>query len=295
MPRYDDMPYDNCEPPVEFHKFINDSYEADMLESAFKAISSVKDGWDFMKTYEPPEGEGFMFNRNPPAKLQEIEAAVLKADSGHSGASFGFTMRVMQRIAKYGFERYYDERSEPVEPKETSNQIIARLEKENASLRAQVATLTAPKKELTREQKIRAALAKGCVGGYPCPGCLARKNMLVEDWYTEQEKKRATENAPKHCRSCGGDHWSLCCPHHPHGPESYKPEQSNITNLIASATAVDTFLASGPPNNIVDFANAIQKDEGMRKQIPDIDQQADAMRKFASGNLSYAEMRSLCG
>ncbi len=195
MPKYDDMPHDNYEPPIGFHKFINDSYEADMLESAFKAVSSVKDGWGFMRSYEPPEGEGFMFNRNPPAKLQEIEAAILKADSGHSGASFGFTMRVMQRIAKYGFERYYDERCEPVEPKETPNEIIARLEKENASLRAQVAMLTAPKKELTREEKIRAALAKGCTGGYPCAGCLARKNMLVEEWQAEQADKRAKEEA----------------------------------------------------------------------------------------------------
>ncbi len=69
-----------------------------------------------------------------------------------------------------------------------------------------------------------------------------------------------------------------------------------VPPIIATINAVDSFLASKPPtNDLTAFANAIQKDAGMRAQIPDIDQQADALRKFASGGMSYAEMRSLCG
>lgn len=54
-----------------------------------------------------------------------------------------------------------------------------------------------------------------------------------------------------------------------------------------------------PPNEIPGeigaFVSNLQNDPAARQQIPDMDEQAEAMRKFASGKLSYAEMRSLCG
>jgi hypothetical protein len=69
-----------------------------------------------------------------------------------------------------------------------------------------------------------------------------------------------------------------------------------VPPIMSAIQAVDSFIASQPPtDDLTAFANAIQKDTGMRAQIPDIDQQADALRKFASGRMSYAEMRSLCG
>jgi hypothetical protein len=69
-----------------------------------------------------------------------------------------------------------------------------------------------------------------------------------------------------------------------------------VPPIIAAAQAVDNFIHSIPPtSDLTAFANAIQKDAGMRATIPDIDTQADALRKFASGGMSYAEMRSLCG
>jgi hypothetical protein len=83
-------------------------WDREMIESGFKAISSV-DGWDFLKSYEPPSGEGFMFVRNPPAKMQEIENAVIQAYSGHSGGSYGCTMRILQSIAKGGWDAFAKE------------------------------------------------------------------------------------------------------------------------------------------------------------------------------------------
>ena len=78
-----------------------------MFSDAYKAIDSVKGGWDFMKNDEPDEG-GYMFGKSQNRKLREqIDDAISKADSlGHSGASYAITMRNMQYIAKNGWTNF---------------------------------------------------------------------------------------------------------------------------------------------------------------------------------------------
>lgn len=53
------------------------------------------------------------------------------------------------------------------------------------------------------------------------------------------------------------------------------------------------------PNETTDtfgrFVTNLQNDPLARQMMPDIDQQADAMRRFNAGQMSYAEMRTLCG
>lgn len=78
--------------------------DKEMLSSAYEAVSSVPDGWDFLKTYDPGHG-GFMFS-TPPPKMEEINKAVLDRYGGHSGASYGMTMRNIQFIAKEGWSTY---------------------------------------------------------------------------------------------------------------------------------------------------------------------------------------------
>ncbi len=80
-------------------------WDREMIQSGFEAVCSVEGGWEHLRTYEPPEDKGFMFSR-PPPKGQEIEDAVLHRYSGHSGASFGCTMRVLQLIARVGWDEY---------------------------------------------------------------------------------------------------------------------------------------------------------------------------------------------
>ena len=82
-------------------------WDKQMIESAFQAVSSVEGGWEFLKTYEPGEG-GFMFS-SPPPKMKEINDAVNKRYEGHSGASYGGTMRVIQYIAQKGWDAYVKE------------------------------------------------------------------------------------------------------------------------------------------------------------------------------------------
>jgi hypothetical protein len=79
-------------------------WDREMIESAFQAVESVPGGWDFLKTYDPGEG-GFMFS-TPPPKMVEIDRAVNDAYGGHSGASYGCTMRTIQYIARWGWETY---------------------------------------------------------------------------------------------------------------------------------------------------------------------------------------------
>lgn len=219
-----------------------------MLSSAYNAISSVEGGWDFLKTYEPPEEEGFMFVKTPPAKMDEIEKAVIDADSGHSGSSYGWTMRQMQYIAKNGLDAF-----NALHESKDLKKKLQLLEEENARLRA---SLAAPKKDLTRDEKIRAALAKGCTGGHPCTGCLARKNILLEE-YSETNTV-----------------------------EPLTPFTAALSNLGTLAENLSTAGVTQP--TLLDIAEA-------SRGIPGFEGQADAMTRFAQGKMSYAEMRSLCG
>lgn len=173
-------------------------WDREMIESAFQAVDSVPGGWDFLSTYEPGEG-GFMFSQ-PPPKMEEINDAVNRAYGGHSGASYGCTMRVIQYIAKYGWDNYA--------------------------------------RDMLKKYGPPPAAMLGAAGNAGLAMGLA----------------------------------------------------------LEQAATMDNFLSTLPADTtLTSFADAIQKDEGMRKQIPDIDEQADALRRFAEGKMTYAEMRSLCG
>lgn len=142
-----------------------------MLSEAFQAIERVNGGWVYLADPDPVGEGGFMFSRESsrPEIRSEIDNEIAKTESGqgHSGASYGITMRHMEYIAKNGWLAY-----------------------------------------IRREWK-----------DYMPPG---------------------------------------------------KDEYSR-------------------------FVNNIQQNSLARQMIPDIDKQAEAMRKFGEGKLSYAEMRTLCG
>lgn len=70
-----------------------------MLQDAENAIN-LADKWDYMRT-EPGSG-GYMFADD--SELREIYKHI-KYD-GHSGASMGLTMRVMQQIAILGIDEF---------------------------------------------------------------------------------------------------------------------------------------------------------------------------------------------
>jgi hypothetical protein len=78
------------------------------LENAHWAITQCE-LWDWLRTYSPPDGKGFMFSTT--AEMDRIVKKMYEEDiaNGHSGASYACTMRVMEYIAKNGYERYKTE------------------------------------------------------------------------------------------------------------------------------------------------------------------------------------------
>jgi hypothetical protein len=80
--------------------YIKDRNSREMLENAWKAIN-LTETWDFV--YQPTES--FMMSRDDriwiiTRKMEEL------GYNGHSGFSFGWTMRNMQYLAKNGVEKF---------------------------------------------------------------------------------------------------------------------------------------------------------------------------------------------
>lgn len=78
-----------------------DAYEAKMLADAYDAITKA-DMWAYMRLPSTPGKDGFMFS-------SAMELALINAEmqfQGHSGASYAWTLRQMEAIAKGGWEAY---------------------------------------------------------------------------------------------------------------------------------------------------------------------------------------------
>jgi hypothetical protein len=80
-------------------------WDREMIQSGFEAVESVEGGWEFLRSFTPPADKGFMFTL-PTGKHKEIDEAISNRYGGHSGASYACTMRVLERIAKDGWDAY---------------------------------------------------------------------------------------------------------------------------------------------------------------------------------------------
>ena len=77
-----------------------DNHSRVMLENAYQAIS-LTEMWDYMKK----NTESYMFSSDKEIGIISKKMGELGYD-GHSGASFGMTMRNMQFIALNGLEEH---------------------------------------------------------------------------------------------------------------------------------------------------------------------------------------------
>ena len=85
-----------------------------MLKNMYDAIEKLN-LWNWLYSFSPEEGKGFMFSFTP-----EIQLIGIETDSmGHSGASFAFCMRHMEKIAKSGWTEYYRTTISPLYNKST--------------------------------------------------------------------------------------------------------------------------------------------------------------------------------
>ncbi len=87
--------------PGDF-SFIAEQSVRIMFEDAYKAITKA-DAWGFVRG-DPGEG-GFMFSKDPMSLIIQNHMEY----DGHSGASYGWTMRKMQRLAVIGWEAFVKE------------------------------------------------------------------------------------------------------------------------------------------------------------------------------------------
>jgi len=81
-------------------------YSRPYFKSAHKAISRCE-LWNWLQNYEPEEDKGFIFARNVP-ELDRLNEEMHKdpVNEGHSGASYGCTIRNMEFIAKNGYQAF---------------------------------------------------------------------------------------------------------------------------------------------------------------------------------------------
>ena len=218
--------------------YISD-HSRDMLSDGFRAVEKAPNGWTILARPDVPGKDGFMFSTFKDPLVKETMNIINKnIDSGHSGASYGWTMRNMESIAKDGWDYL----------------IYA----------------------------FRLSHLKDRLGNRDTPPGEIRSLSI-----TRVKLERLMDDAKK-------QH------HNPPAPGA-APIVNPISTILHQATTVDTFLSRAAAEgatamaNPLAFANAARNDPGMRAMIPDIDEQADALSRFAQGKMSYAEMRSLCG
>ena len=94
--------------------FLGDDWASDMLRDAMNAVVLAQqdpeisrqeiDVWNYLSTYEPPQGQGFMFSRGDIV----VESVQRNMQVGHSGSSMAMTMRQLQLLAKIGLPEYRD-------------------------------------------------------------------------------------------------------------------------------------------------------------------------------------------
>ena len=87
--------------------FMNDPL-VPYLVNAHWAITECE-LWDWLRTYDAPIDKGFMFSTTPERERMNAKMLEQSIAQGHSGCSYGYTMRVMEYIAKYGYEKYKKE------------------------------------------------------------------------------------------------------------------------------------------------------------------------------------------
>ena len=86
---------------AEFNYNIYDSNNRTMLKNAHQAIT-MAEGWDWIRNFN---GQSFMFSND--AMIGKISKNMISLGyDGHSGSSYGWTMRCMEHLAKNGKDAF---------------------------------------------------------------------------------------------------------------------------------------------------------------------------------------------
>lgn len=85
--------------------FIKDNNTKNMISSAYNCVMNKQDAWQNIKKFT---GESYMFSKDKKINqlMNDIDSMY---EAGHSGASIGWTMRQIERIAYIGFDKFKSE------------------------------------------------------------------------------------------------------------------------------------------------------------------------------------------
>jgi hypothetical protein len=192
-----------------FHMLDLTDHEVNMLEDAFKAISSMS-SWEFMKTFEPKEGEGFLLtpslftaNERLAAKEKEFQDAVVKAEEVANSAN--------NMCYALGAEKSLQELLETIEESKTTSD---RVVEATATISRLLKEVKEAKEQVVISAKLDAINAKMEIGhsgsSYAwvmrCMELLAKKGWeeLAADIGPKQEKHPPSIHPPCHCRAAEG-------------------------------------------------------------------------------------------
>ena len=89
--------------PGDFTKFDFPAYQVTMFTDAYRAVSNVPGGWEYLARPDVPQGGSFMFGPETPT-MTAINSGM--TFTGHSGGTYGLTLRQMEFIAKKGWDAY---------------------------------------------------------------------------------------------------------------------------------------------------------------------------------------------
>lgn len=89
--------------------YMEDDWNESMIRDGLRAIVRTNetlkvreiDLWDYLAKFSPPENRGFMFCDDEIVSLIGREMEV-----GHSGSSYGWTMRQLELITKQGLSAH---------------------------------------------------------------------------------------------------------------------------------------------------------------------------------------------
>lgn len=87
-------------PEGQFDSLPLDDATKSMLNDGYRVISELT-LWDWLKNPDVPGNKSFMFCEDP--NIAKITQTMY---TDHTGASFGFTMRTLEFIAKNGWDAY---------------------------------------------------------------------------------------------------------------------------------------------------------------------------------------------
>lgn len=70
------------------------------IRSAIRIVNGIPGAWEFFRSFEPKEGEGYLFSKLTPLGCS-IQDAICNEQTFHSGPSLAGMMRALQFVSKH--------------------------------------------------------------------------------------------------------------------------------------------------------------------------------------------------